>query len=161
MNIGCNFGWALNPELYKTEEEGLNLEGYMSIPITTWMFMQFDFSFLSIPRYFDKYYTKTGLLETVTYDTGFNVRLGSSGMPPNLYILGGIGLGFDDNFLRRNSDIEESVLIYKAEAGIDIQVTDFLCVTFAGGLFGVKGLGPAGMVKVGAALTIPDLIPFF
>ncbi|MBO4859007.1 MAG: hypothetical protein J5527_10900 [Treponema sp.] len=161
MNIGCNFGWALSPELYQKEDEGINLEAYMSLPITTWMFMQCDFSFLTIPRYFDKYYSGSGVLKTVTYDTGFNVRLGSAGMPPNLYILGGIGLGFDEDFVTAHTTQTESVLVYKAEAGIDVQVTDFLCITLGGGLFGVKGLGPAGMVKVGAALTLPDLLPFF
>ena len=81
-------------------------------------------------------------------------------MPPNLFILGGVGLGFDDEFVNYNTKKEESVLVYKAEAGLDVQITDYLCITVQGGLLGIMGLGPSGIIKVGAALTLPDVVPF-
>lgn len=158
-NFGLNLGKAFSPA-YEEDDEGILVEGYMSIPLTSYMFFQFDFSWLTIPEAFDKYLSGSSTIKLVTFNTGFNFRPRTGDMPPDFYFLGGVGLGFDDNFVNYYTRREESVLVYKAAAGIDMHISDYLCLTVEGGMLGVSGLGPAPIVKLGAAFTMPDLIPF-
>ena len=157
-NLGCNFGMLFSPQFLEEKDKGLLMEAYMSIPFTSFFFTEVDLGWLTVPKRFDRFLSGSGVITALTFDTGFNVRLGSSGMLPDLFILGGVGLGYNNDFVNASTRKEECVLIYKASAGLDIHVTDFLCLTLEGGLYGIKGLGPAGIAKIGAAITLPSLI---
>ena len=153
-NFGVNFGMATNDKLYSSDEEGANLEAYVSIPFSTFFFMECDFGWFSLPRKFGNYISGSGNVTMATFDMGFNLRLGR----PNLYTLGGIGLAFEDDLVDSKTRETESLLVYKAALGMDIPLTDFLCLTVEGGVLGLGSMGASPMFKVGAAFTLPTLV---
>ena len=103
-----------------------------------------------------------GLLfqNTLIFDLGFNWRPRTSGDPVNLYVLGGIGAAFGDDLINTNSGHDESLLVWKAAAGIDFPVSELFCVTLEGGYTQFSPLNPTPYVKLGAALTLPNLVFF-
>ena len=153
-NLGVNFGWATNENLYSRQKEGVNLEGYLSIPFSTSFFMQCDLGWFSTPKSFSRYLSGSGNVTTACFDMGFNLRIGKS----NWYTLGGVGLAFADDLVDAKSRQEESLLLYKAAVGVDIPLTEFMCITVEGGMLGVNDYGKSPMFKVGAAFTLPTLV---
>ena len=153
-NFGINFGGATDKNIYASEKEGAILEGYVSIPLSTFFFMQFDFGWFSLPRVFGDYRSDSGNVTIGTYDMGFNLRLGKT----NWYALGGVGLAFEDDLVNSRSRKEDSVLVYKAAVGIDIPLTEFLCLTVESGVLGVDSLGSSPTFKIGVAFTLPTLV---
>ena len=154
FNMGVNFGKATDKTVYTSQKEGANLEFYMSIPLSTYFFMQFDFGWFSLPTRFGDYRSASGNVTMATYDMGFNVRLGKV----NCYALGGVGLAFEDDFVNAHSREEDSVLVYKAALGLDIPLNEFFCITAESGVLGVNALGSSPTFKIGAAFTLPTLV---
>ena len=159
-NFGFNIGYAFSDELFPDKKSGYQLEGYCSLPLTTWMFTQFDYSWLSIPREFGSYKSGSGSISLVTFGLGFNVRPRARGDVPNFYALGAVGLGFEDDFVDRYTRKEESLFVYKGAAGIDIPLQSFICLTVEGCVLGLGTgeINPIPYVKTGIALTLPNLV---
>lgn len=159
-NLGVNF--AVIPALAEAHEDetdvGLHIEGYCSLPATPYMFGQIDFGVLGVPHDFGDYYSDSGVVEALTFDLGFNVRPRQEGLVPNFYILGGLGFAYDEELINVETKKTDSLLVYKAAAGIDIPVSKTACLTFEGGIYGLGNSGPLGMIKIGAALCLPDFV---
>ena len=153
-NLGFNFGRATDDKIYQNEEEGAILEGYISIPFSTWFFMQCDFGWLSLPKRFDNYLSGSGNVTMAMFDMGFNLRIGKW----NWYTLGGAGIAFEDDLVNYTTREEDALLLYKAAVGVDIPMTDFLCLTVEYGVLGVNPLGASPTFKIGVAITLPDLV---
>ena len=163
-NMGVNFGLYFDKD-YTTSQKifdgrGGLMEGYMSIPFTTYFFSQFDLGWSSLPKYFDRYKCSSEESTYLIFDLGFNWRPRTSGDPVNLYVLGGIGAAFGDDLINTNSGHDESLLVWKAAAGIDFPVSELFCVTLEGGCTQFSPLNPTPYVKLGAALTLPNLVFF-
>ena len=157
-NIGFNIGLALAPEFLDDDRAGFQLEGYMSIPFTTWMFMQVDYSWLSVPSNFGDSITNSGEMSIATFGLGFNVRPRTAGSPPNLFAMANIGFAFDNyEYNSRRSD-NSSMFAYKFAGGVDIPLQDYICFTLEGGVVGLEPAGVIPYAKMGVALTIPDLV---
>ena len=155
-NIGFNIGLALAPEFLDDDKAGFQLEGYMSIPFTTWMFMQMDYSWLSVPVAYDDYISSTGEISIVTFGLGFNVRPRTAGTPPNFFAMANLGFAFDNYEDRRSKTA--SMFAYKFAGGIDIPLQDYLCMTLEGGVIGLEPAGVIPYAKLGVALTMPNLV---
>ena len=153
-NFGFNFGFATDSTIYKNEGEGAMLEGYLSIPLSSFFFMQCDFGWLSLPNVFGNYISDSGNVTMTCFDMGFNIRIGKT----NLYALAGVGLAFEDDLVNTKTREDDALLVYKAAFGVDIPLNSFMCLTVESGVFGVNPLGASPMLKVGAAFTLPDLI---
>jgi hypothetical protein len=136
------------------------IEGYLSIPFSSYFFSQWDFGFMSVPTQFGDYYCDSGAVMFFNFDLGFNFRLGKKSKPANLYFLGGVGIAFDEDLIGRYSYQEESLLLYKAAVGIDFPISNYLCMTVEYGLLGTEALGNSHVWKLGAAFTLPNFIPF-
>lgn len=158
FNMGINLGLN-NFDFEELDNQTALLEGYMSIPFSSHMFSQVDLGFLTVPEVFSGYYSNGAVMFT-TFDLGFNFRLGRGSTPPDLYFLGGIGIAFDEELIGIDSREEESLLLYKYAVGLDIQLTEFVCVTVEWGVIGSQALGNTNLWKVGAAFTLPNFIPF-
>ena len=158
FNMGINFGLD-NFEFEDPAKQTALLEGYMSIPFSSHMFSQIDLGFLTVPEVFSGYYSSGAVMFT-TFDLGFNFRLGRGATPPDLYFLGGVGIAFDEDLVGIDSREEESLLLYKYGVGLDVQITEFLCVTVEWGVMGSQALGNSNLWKIGAAFTLPNFIPF-
>ena len=153
FNLGFNIGRAIFEDYMDDTDSGIQLEGYCSIPLTTFMFMQMDYSWISIPDKFgiDKHLPSE--LTFVSFDLGLNLRPRIPGKPLNLYILGGAGPAYSDHERYKNSD---ALFAYKGAAGIDIPMEDFWCFTVEGGIIGLDDIDPAPYAKIGVAFTIPN-----
>ena len=136
------------------------MEAYMSIPFSSYMFFQFDVGFLPLPRRFGDYICDDGISTYGMWDLGFNLRPRTRGNPPNFYVLGGIGMAFDDDLIGVRSREEEALLLYKASAGIDFQLSSIMCLTVEAGIIGTPSLGLSHNYKIGAAFTLPNLVLF-
>ena len=154
-NLGLNIGRVISDETMEDSDSGIQLEGYCAIPLTNYMFMQMDYSWLSIPHKFSVDNNLPDELTLVSFDMGLNFRPKIGGALPNLYILGGGGVAFADSSyeMYRNSD---ALFAYKLAGGIDIPMEDFWCFTVEGGMFGLEGMDPAPFVKIGVAITVPN-----
>ena len=153
FNLGFNIGRAIFEEYMDDTDSGIQLEGYCSIPLTTFMFMQMDYSWLSIP---DKVGIERNLpseLAFVSFDIGINFRPRIPGKPINIYMLGGAGPAYSDHERYKNSD---ALFGYKGAVGIDIPMEDFWCFTVEGGVLGLDDIDPAPYAKIGVAFTIPN-----
>lgn len=153
FNLGFNIGRAIFEEYMDDTDSGIQLEGYCSIPLTTFMFMQMDYSWLSIP---DKVGMERNLpseLAFVSFDIGINFRPRIPGKPINIYMLGGAGPAYSDHERYKNSD---ALFGYKGAVGIDIPMEDFWCFTVEGGVLGLDDIDPAPYAKIGVAFTIPN-----
>ena len=156
-NLGLNVGWIIDDRFIDDDKAGFQLEGYFSIPFTTWMFMQVDYSWLSVPSNFGGYQTSAGELAITTFGLGFNVRPRTSGTPPNYYALASAGVAFDD-FSKSSYRKTQSLFAYKFGGGVDIPLSDFWCLTLEGGVNGFENIGTIPYAKVGVALTLPNLV---
>ncbi len=153
FNLGFNIGRAIFEEYMDDTDSGIQLEGYCSIPLTTFMFMQMDYSWLSIP---DKVGIERNLpseLAFVSFDIGINFRPRIPGKPINIYMLGGAGPAYSDHERYKNSN---ALFGYKGAVGIDIPMEDFWCFTVEGGVLGLDDIDPAPYAKIGVAFTIPN-----
>ncbi|MBO6099967.1 MAG: hypothetical protein J6P07_01365, partial [Spirochaetaceae bacterium] len=153
FNLGFNIGRAIFEEYMDDTDSGIQLEGYCSIPLTTFMFMQMDYSWLSIP---DKVGIERNLpseLAFVSFDIGINFRPRIPGKPINIYMFGGAGPAYSDHERYKNSD---ALFGYKGTVGIDIPMEDFWCFTVEGGVLGLDDIDPAPYAKIGVAFTIPN-----
>ena len=161
-NFGFNYGVLTQEKNYSLIMQGLgNWEFYASFPMTTWMFSEIDFGFLSLPQRFGNYYSGSQVAKYCMFDTGFNVRVGSKKKKPaNLYALAGVGLAFDDELISVQSKEEASVLLYKGAVGIDWQLTNYICLTTELGVMGLDKLKPYYTTKIGVAFTLPNLVFF-
>ena len=153
FNLGFNIGRAIFEDYMDDTDSGIQLEGYCSIPLTTFMFMQMDYSWISIPDKFgiDKHLPSE--LTFVSFDLGLNLRPRIPGKPLNIFILGGAGPAYSDHERYKNSD---ALFAYKGAAGIDIPMEDFWCFTVEGGIIGLDDIDPAPYAKIGVAFTIPN-----
>ena len=163
-NLGVNFGLYFDDN-YTTDTDFLDgrggfMEGYLSLPFTTWFFGQFDFGWTSLPKYFDKYYCYSTEASYCLFDLGLNWRPRTGGEVPDFYILGGIGFAFGDSLIDANTRQDGSLLVWKAGGGIDIPVSEFFCITVEGGYTQFAPLDSTPYAKVGAALTLPNLVFF-
>ena len=154
-NIGFNVGMVLSEEFLKDDKAGFQLEGYFSVPFTTWSFLQLDYSWLSVPASFGGYSTTAGEMSIATIGMGFNVRPRVAGAPPNFYSLAAVGIAFDDLASYKKT---ESLFTYKFAGGIDIPLDDFLCFTVEGGVNGFEHLGMIPYAKIGVAFTLPNFV---
>ena len=153
FNLGFNIGRAIFEEYMDDTDSGIQLEGYCSIPLTTFMFMQMDYSWLSIP---DKVGIERNLpseLAFVSFDIGINFRPRIPGKPINIYMLGGAGPAYSDHERYKNSN---ALFGYKGAVGIDIPMEDFWCFTVEGGVLGLDDIDPAPYAKIGVAFTVPN-----
>ncbi len=156
-NFGLNVGWLLADEFQDDDKAGYMLEGYCSIPMTTWMFMQADYAWCSVPRYSENYKSSTGELTFAFLGMGFNVRARSE-RAINYYGVASIGIAFDDlldDYSRYRTD---SMFAYKFGGGIDIPLEEFLCFTVEGGVIGIEAVKPTPYTKIGVAFTLPNLV---
>ena len=153
FNLGFNIGRAISEDYIYDKNAGMQLEGYCSIPLTTFMFMQMDYSWISIPRNFGIDRNLPSELTFATFDLGLNFRPRIPGKPLNLYVLGGAGPAFSDHEQYKNSD---ALFGYKVACGIDIPMEDFWCFTVEGGIIGLDDIDPAPYAKIGVAFTIPN-----
>ena len=153
FNLGFNIGRAVSEDYMYDRNSGMQLEGYCSIPLTTFMFMQMDYSWISIPKNFSIDKNLPSELTFATFDLGFNLRPRIPGKPINLYILGGAGPAFSDHEAYKYS---EALFGYKAACGIDIPMEDFWCFTVETGVLGLDDMDPAPYAKIGVAFTIPN-----
>lgn len=153
FNLGFNIGRAIFEDYMDDTDSGIQLEGFCSIPLTTFMFMQMDYSWISIPDKFgiDKHLPSE--LTFVSFDLGLNLRPRIPGKPLNIFILGGAGPAYSDHERYKNSD---ALFAYKGAAGIDIPMEDFWCFTVEGGIIGLDDIDPAPYAKIGVAFTIPN-----
>ena len=157
-NLGFNVGWMLSDEFLDDDDAGFLLEGYCSIPFTTWMFMQADYSWCAVPKYSEDYKSTTGELSLAFMGLGFNVRARTPGKPVNYFGIASVGIGFDDLYDRKARRNTEAVFAYKFSGGLDIPLEDILCFTVEGGVIGFEALKPVPYAKIGVALTIPNLV---
>ena len=153
-NFGILMGGASDESVYKSDKEGAQLEGYVSLPISPFFFMQFDFGWMSIPNKFGTYVSDSGNVNLAMYDVGFNLRLGKL----NVYTLGGVGFAFEDDLVNTAAKSESSLFAYKAAIGLDIPISQFLCLTFESGWLGVLPIGNSPTFKMGAAFTLPNFV---
>ncbi|MBO4640434.1 MAG: hypothetical protein J5710_11815 [Treponema sp.] len=157
-NFGFNIGFLNSENLFSDKKSGYQLEGYCALPITTWLFTQFDYSWLSVPKEFGHYESSTGNISVATMGLGFNVRPRKSGNVPNYYVLGSVGLGFEDDFVNKYTRQEESLFVYKGCVGIDIPLENYICFTVEGGVLGFDNFKPTSYIKTGVAISLPNLI---
>ncbi len=163
-NMGANFGiyfdndYNTNLELF--DGRGAFMEGYMSFPFTTYFFSQVDFGWTTLPERFDNYRCRSQEASYCLFDLGFNIRPRTSGDPVNFYVLGGIGFVFGNELTGSSGYRDESLLAWKGAAGIDIPIEEFFCITVECGYSQFVPLNPTPYVKLGAALTLPNLIFF-
>ncbi len=160
INLGLYFDKAYETNMDFMDGLGGFMEGYMSLPFSSYMFMQMEFGWTSIPKHFGNYYCSTQEASYCMFDLGFNYRVRSAGDPPNFYILGGVGMGFGDNLIAYGSREEASIFVWKAGAGVDIPITSYLCFTLEGGYTEFNPIGKTPYCKLGAAFTLPNLIFF-
>ena len=156
-NFGLNLGRFLSNEFLEDEMAGFILEGYCSIPLTTWMFMQADYSWCSVPLYSSNYRSTTGELAMGFFGMGFNVRPRTSGKPSNFYGLASVGIAYDD-FDNRGSRSNSTLFAYKLAGGVDMPLDDYWCFTLEGGVTGFEQLDPVPYAKLGVAFTLPNLV---
>ncbi len=158
----CNFGFSvgrlLSDEFLEDKKAGYLLEGYCSIPFTTWMFMQADYAWCSIPRYSEKYSSSTGELSLAFMGLGFNVRGRGSENPANYFGTASIGIAFDDFFNTKSYRDNQALFAYRFGGGIDFPLDDYLCFTVEGGALGFEKYEMTPYAKVGLAFTIPNLV---
>ena len=157
-NFGLNIGAALAPEFLEDDRAGFQLEGYFSCPLTTWMFSQADYSWLSVPANKKEYSGTSGEISLVTFGLGFNVRPRTAGSPPNFFAMANIGFAFDDSSSRYKSKNDNAVFAYKFAGGVDIPLMDYWCMTLEGGVIGFEGSKNIPYAKFGVALTLPDFV---
>ena len=157
-NFGLNVGWLLSEEFIEDDKAGVMLEGYCSIPFTTWMFMQADYAWCSVPLYSSDYKSSKGELTFAFLGLGFNIRAINTARPTNFYGVASIGVAFDDLFDYYPYSKRDSLFAYKFGGGIDIPLEDYWCFTVEGGVIGVEELKPVPYTKIGVALTIPNLV---
>lgn len=153
FNLGFNIARAVSDQLMEDPDSGVQLEGYCSIPLTTYMFMQIDYSWYSIPHKFSVDKNLPSELTFASFNLGLNFRPRLPGKVPNLYILGGGGPAFTDNERYMNSD---ALFGYKLSGGIDIPMEDFWCFTVEAGVLGLQDMEAAPYAKIGVAFTIPN-----
>ena len=153
FNLGINVGRAIFEDYLDDSDAGFQLEGYCSIPLTTFMFMQMDYSWISIPDKLGIDKRLPSELTFVSFDLGLNFRPRIPGKPLNLYMLGGAGFAYSDHESYKNA---EALFGYKGALGIDIPMEDFLCFTVEGGIIGLDDIKPAPYAKIGVAFTIPN-----
>ena len=154
-NFGLNLGMFLSDEFLEDDRAGVILEGYCSIPLTTWLFMQADYSWCSVPLYSNKFKSTTGELAMGFFGMGFNIRPRTSGKPSNFYGLASVGIAYDDFDNRKNHD---SLFAYKFAGGVDMPLDDYWCITLEGGVTGFEYIDPVPYAKLGVAFTLPNLV---
>lgn len=152
-NLGFNIARAVSDQLMEDPASGIQLEGYCSVPLTPFMFMQLDYSWYSIPWKFSVDKNLPTELTFASFNLGFNFRPRLPGKVPNLYVLGGAGPAFSDHEQYKNS---EALFGYKGAVGIDIPMADFWCFTAETGVLGLEDMEPAPYAKIGVAITIPN-----
>ena len=156
-NFGLNLGMFLSDDFLEDDRAGFILEGYCSIPLTTWMFMQADYSWCSVTVYSNTYKSSVGELAMVFFGLGFNVRPRTTGKPSNFFGLASVGVAFDEFQNKRSTHID-SLFAYKLAGGVDIPLDDYWCFTLEGGVTGFEQLEPVPYAKLGVAFTIPNLV---
>ena len=156
-NFGLNLGMFLSEDFLEDDRAGFILEGYCSIPLTTWMFMQGDYSWCSVPLYSKQYKSTTGELAMLFFGMGFNIRPRTSGKPSNFYGLASIGIAYDD-FDNKYSKSHDSLFGYKLAGGVDMPLDDYWCFTLEGGVTGFEQFDPIPYAKLGVAFTLPNLV---
>jgi len=161
-NFGVNYGYGCTDQEYSNIKFGDStfLEGYMSLPVTSYIFTQFDAGFTTCPERFSHYICDSGIATYFYFDTGMNFRLGSGELPPNIYALGGIGLAFEEDLIDTSTREEAALLLYKAAIGIDIQTSEIFCITLEGEVRWIDKINKTFAGKIGVAFTLPNLIFF-
>lgn len=166
LNLGGMIGFAGDYQDRYGYETGISLEGYLSYPLTPYLFVQGDIGVMTVPSYFGDYvcYDDNGkagndissALFTCSLDAGLNIRLGSMNKAPNLFTYAGIGFMTDDNLYRRNTRKPESLFFSKYAFGMDIPLSNASCITLEYDLMNASGLGNSQSFKIGYAISIPD-----
>lgn len=156
FNMGANLGGILATDYFDEPRVPIFGYAYCSVPLNNYIFAQLDVGFTPVPDRFGKFVCKSEDLIFTDIDLGVNIRAALGNYYPNLYAYAGAGLGYSDDLHVYGKTKDTSVFHYKFGAGIDLPISEGMCLTCEYVYSSIEAAGGLSAVLVGAALTIPD-----